>query len=168
MEKTPAAKTTKKEIPKGLTRALAERKANAICRLVSEDIPQLLGPKLANCPITLLRPPKSSGRSDRNSDGQQRIWNLVLILGSSRRFLGNALHRRGEDRHRRLEVAKKIGHLRGIAPPLMRRRANVASGSGLDDLTGFPLSPDPTRSPTNKNPESETEVHHARRTCKSA
>jgi hypothetical protein len=51
MAKKPAA-TTEKEIPKGLARALAESKANAIRRLVGEDIPQLPRPKLANCPIT--------------------------------------------------------------------------------------------------------------------
>jgi hypothetical protein len=73
MAKTPAATTAKKQIPKGLAQALAEPKANAVCRLVDEDIPQLRGPKLANSPITRFVTPAEKLTPAGAEDGREGV-----------------------------------------------------------------------------------------------
>jgi hypothetical protein len=70
LAKKAAEKPTKKEIPKGLAWALAEPKADAVCRLVGEDIPQLPGPKLANCPITRFVTPAEKLTPAEAEDGR--------------------------------------------------------------------------------------------------
>jgi hypothetical protein len=168
MAKKPADTTAKKEIPKVPARALAEPKANAVCRLIGAASPSHLTRSwpTARSPGSS-RPPKSSRRPEQKTEVEEWIWNSELILGSSSRFLGNVLHRSGEDKRRPRGESKKVDRFPGFARPHMRRRAKVASGSGLDDLTGFPLLPDPTRSPTHTTLQSESELHHERRTTTS-